>query len=72
MECLQVISLRKKYVPAYVRCLQENKQGGDADIEAMDAELPEQTIIVYRRLAHAQVIQLPITVIGRRNQREYK
>lgn len=47
--------LRKKYVPAYIKCLHDNKLGGDAGIEAMDAELQEATILVFRRLAHAKV-----------------
>ena len=45
-------------MPAYVKCLQDNQQGGNAEIEAMDADLPEQTILIFRRLAHAQVPQL--------------
>lgn len=52
---MQTMSLRKRYVPAYIKCLQENNQGGDEEIEAMDKDLPEQTILVFRRLAHAQV-----------------
>ncbi len=51
---LQVVSLRKKYVPAYVECLHNNNMGGDAGIEEMDAQLPEHTILVFRRLAHAK------------------
>ena len=52
---LQFAVLRKKYVPAYVQCLHDNKLGGNAEIEAMDAQLPEHTILVFRRLAHAKV-----------------
>jgi len=48
------VSLRKKYVPAYVECLHSNNMGGDAQIEKMDAQLPEHTILVFRRLAHAK------------------
>ena len=50
-----MLDTRKKYVPAYVRCLQSNNLGGNAEIEAMDADLHEATILVFRRLAHAQV-----------------
>lgn len=52
---MQLIELRRKYVPAYVKCLQNNKQGGDEEIESMDADLAEATILVFRRLAHAKV-----------------
>lgn len=47
--------LRKEYVPAYVKCLHANEMGGNDEIAAMDADLPEQTILVFRRLAHAKV-----------------
>lgn len=50
-----MIETRKKYVPAYVKCLQSNQMGGDAEIEAMDAELQESAILVFRRVAHAKV-----------------
>ena len=50
-----MLDARKKYVPAYVKCLQSNKMGGDDEIEAMDADLHEASILVFRRLAHAQV-----------------
>lgn len=55
LRCLQVVTLRKKYIPAYVKCLQSNQMGGDESIEAMDGELPEHTILVFRRLAHTKV-----------------
>ena len=37
------------------RCLQENQMGGDEYTERMDAQLPEPTILLFRRLAHAKV-----------------
>ena len=52
---MQVVTLRKKYVPAYIKCLQCNKLGGDTEIEEMDADLPEHTILIFRRLAHTKV-----------------
>ena len=42
-------------MPAYVKCLRNGHLGGDEEIEAMDAELPEHTILVFRRMAHAKV-----------------
>ncbi|KAK9858457.1 hypothetical protein WJX84_002370 [Apatococcus fuscideae] len=52
-----VCSLRKKYVPMYINCLQNGQMGGDKEIEEMDAQLPEPSIKVFRRLAHAKVEQ---------------
>ena len=51
----QVIQARKAYVPAYVRCLQNDHMGGDASTAQWDTELPECAILVFRRLAHAKV-----------------
>ena len=38
------------------RCLHENQMGGDEYISRMDQQLPEVTILLFRRLAHAKVI----------------
>ncbi|KAF5830559.1 N-terminal region of Chorein, a TM vesicle-mediated sorter-domain-containing protein [Dunaliella salina] len=53
-----VCSLRKKYVPHYAKCLSDAASasggsraggvGGDASIAAMDAQLEEATILVFR------------------------
>jgi hypothetical protein len=51
----QAIELRKAYLAQYVNCLQEGHMGGDEEIEKLDAELNEQTILVFRKLAHAKV-----------------
>lgn len=51
---MQVVQARRRYVPLYVRCLQANMQGGDEEIHEMDSQLPEATILIFRRLAHAQ------------------
>jgi hypothetical protein len=51
----QAIELRKSYVAAYARALQEGRMGGDEETEAMDAQLTEHTILVFRKLAHAKV-----------------
>lgn len=40
------------------RCLQENQMGGDEYISKMDQQLPEATILLFRRLAHAKVTNL--------------
>lgn len=55
---LQAIELRKAYVIQYVGCLQNGKMGGDEKIQEMDAQLNEQTILVFRKLAHAKVQHL--------------
>ena len=52
---LQVMQARKRYVPLYIECLHNNQQGGDDQIAELDKELPEVTILVFRRLAHARV-----------------
>ena len=52
---LQVCHLRKQYVPMYITCLQNGEMGGNSEIEEMDAQLPEPSIKVFRRLAHAKV-----------------
>jgi len=44
----------KEYVPAYLRCLQQNKQGGDETIVKLDAQLDENVILLFRRMAHAK------------------
>lgn len=59
---MQVCSLRKQYVPMYITCLQNGQMGGDKQIEEMDAQLPEPSIKVFRRLAHAKVSHPPIKV----------
>lgn len=41
---------------ALCRCLQDNQMGGDEYTERMDAQLPEATILLFRRLAHAKVM----------------
>lgn len=51
----QIMRMRKSYVPLYIQCLQDNKQGGNDEIADMDRQLPEVTILVFRRLAHAKV-----------------
>jgi hypothetical protein len=47
--------MRRKYIPAYVECLQQNRMGGNEETKKMDEELPEATILLFRRLAHTQV-----------------
>ena len=47
--------MRKKYVPLYIKALQAQHMGGDEETRRMDEALPEPTILLFRRLAHAQV-----------------
>jgi hypothetical protein len=44
----------RDYVPAYVRCLQAGKQGGDDAIHKLDDQLDESVIMLFRRMAHAK------------------
>lgn len=46
--------MRRKYIPAYVECLQHNQMGGNEETKKMDEELPEAIIFLFRRLAHTQ------------------
>lgn len=47
--------MRRKYILAYVECLQHNQMGGNEETKKMDRDLPEATILLFRRLAHTQV-----------------
>jgi hypothetical protein len=42
-------------VPLYIKALQAQHMGGDEETRRMDEALPEPTILLFRRLAHAQV-----------------
>lgn len=52
---VQVGWMRRKYIPAYVECLQNNQMGGNEETRKMDQDLPEATILLFRRLAHTEV-----------------
>ena len=54
--------MRRKYIPAYVDCLQQNKMGGNEETRKMDESLPEPTILLFRRLAHTQANRAHRTV----------
>lgn len=54
-ESMQVGWMRRKYIPAYVECLQHNQMGGSEETKKMDEDLPEATILLFRRLAHTEV-----------------
>lgn len=53
LDLKRAADLRKDYVPHYVKCLQQGKTAGDERIAAMDAQLQEGTIILFRRMAHS-------------------
>ena len=38
--------------------------GGDEYINKMDQQLPEATILLFRRLAHAKVMKLPAVIVS--------
>jgi hypothetical protein len=54
----KVASIRRQYVPYYLKLLQQGKQGGDATIAAWDAELDETAALLFRRMARAKYIAL--------------
>lgn len=53
--------MRRKYIPTYVECLQQNQLGGNEITRKMDESLPEPTILLFRRVAHARVIRVTLT-----------
>lgn len=55
--------LRKAYVEAYTRCLEGGQVGGDEAVAAMDDQLNEATILVFRRLAHAKASRPEIFIV---------
>lgn len=44
--------LRRQYVPAYVRCLQQGKVGGDDVTAKMETDIDEHVILWFRWAAH--------------------
>ena len=63
MTFVQACWMRKKYVPLYIKALQSHQMGGDEETQKMDEALPEATILLFRRLAHAQVRSLQVTAM---------
>lgn len=53
-QLVMVAREHKQYVPAYLRCLQLGKQGGDDTIKQLDSQLDEPVILLFRRMAHAK------------------
>jgi hypothetical protein len=52
---LRTLSYYQRYVTAYLRFLQQGKQGsGDPTIDALDSQLDEAVILLFRRMAHAK------------------
>ncbi len=43
-----VSTMRRQYLPAYIRCLQAGRVGGDEAILRMDEDLDEHEIILFR------------------------
>lgn len=51
-----VATYHKQYVPAYLRWLQQGKQGsGDPTIDRLDGKLDEAVVMLFRRMAHAKL-----------------
>lgn len=52
---LRMLSYYQRYVTAYLRYLQQGKQGsGDPTIDTLDGQLDEAVILLFRRMAHAR------------------
>lgn len=47
-------ALRKQYLPAYLRTLQQGRLGGDEATAKMEEQLDENAITLFRRIAHAR------------------
>ncbi|GMH39652.1 hypothetical protein BSKO_07550 [Bryopsis sp. KO-2023] len=54
---MALCSIRRMYIPHYVRCLQQGNVGGDKTISSIEKNMEEDTILVFRRLAHVKVEQ---------------
>ncbi|GBG70050.1 hypothetical protein CBR_g4878 [Chara braunii] len=51
----RLCQLRKKYVPLYVSLLQSGGRGDHPELRAMEAELDEEVVLLWRMVAHMQV-----------------
>lgn len=56
---LRMLAYYQRYVTAYLRYLQQGKQGsGDPTIDQLDSQLDEAVILLFRRMAHAKLKEL--------------
>lgn len=56
---LRMLSYYQRYVAAYVKRLQQGKQGsGDPVLDQLDKTLDEAVILLFRRMAHAKYKEL--------------
>jgi len=56
---LRMLAYYQRYVTAYLKYLQQGKQGsGDPTIDKLDAQLDEAVILLFRRMAHAKLKEL--------------
>lgn len=56
---LRMLAHYQQYVTAYLRYLQQGKQGsGDPTVDTLDAQLDEAVILLFRRMAHAKLQEL--------------
>lgn len=53
-EMVSYLKIQRQYIPLYVQQLQEGKQGGSGRILELDASLPTNVILHFRKLAHAK------------------
>lgn len=56
---LRMLAYYQRYVTAYLKYLQQGKQGsGDPTIDQLDSQLDEAVILLFRRMAHARLKEL--------------
>lgn len=56
---LRMLAYYQRYVTAYLKYLQQGKQGsGDPTIRQLDSQLDEAVILLFRRMAHAKLKEL--------------
>lgn len=56
---LRMLAYYQRYVTAYLKYLQQGKQGsGDPTIDELDSQLDEAVILLFRRMAHARLKEL--------------
>lgn len=56
---LRMLAYYQRYVAAYLKYLQQGKQGsGDPTIDQLDSQLDEAVILLFRRMAHAKLKEI--------------
>lgn len=56
---LRMLAHYQRYVAAYLKYLQQGKQGsGDPTVDQLDSQLDEAVILLFRRMAHAKLKEI--------------